>query len=1162
MKTSTNYSITNYFSQLNDFKQSLSLNNNKISGLYGTALSLFLSSYFLTKNQSIVLILPSQREVEVVYENLSTFLKSYSNNIGFYLHNNSPPYIFSKLPKQVIHHRLHAKYLLSSKEKSIVITSIRAVNEKILTKDIFLKSFITIQVGNEISLNTFRKKLEDLNYLVKDKVSNIGEYAIRGDIIDVFSPHLSNPVRIFLFEKEIEEIKLFNVKTQKSYGMIKETNIITIDDTFYGNETLEKLVKIIEKDHKNKANFQQIQAHLSTYNQAFCFKELLPLLEQPLSSIIDYSNDQALKIITFNEVSLKKSLEHLVKDYTLSYEQKSNQDLIVTLPSEVFFSYEEMIESSRNNNCEMLAISPFKADISEEMLHFSIKSIEHFKNDLHKALEHFKSILAKKHNVVIFAAHQLRAEKLQELFAELQPILIKNIEAIEGKFFSQEMGSFFINVNSISNGIYFGEWYLICDHEIFGKKRKRINAFESSKTEVIEHFIDLKEEDFVVHVNHGIGIYKGIERIKLGRKEKDYLKVEYAKESNLFVPIEQMNFLQKYIGKSGGKVKIDQLGGKSWDKVKNRVKSNVEELAEKLISLYSSRKKYESVPFSEDDYYQHEFEAAFLFEETKDQLKVCEEVKKDMEKSTPMDRLLCADVGFGKTEVAMRAAFKAVMNHRQVAFIVPTTILSIQHYQNFLKRFKDFPTEIEVLNRFKSFKEQKRILANLENGKTEILIGTHKLFSKKVVFKRLGLLVIDEEQKFGVKQKELLKEKYPYVHTLSLSATPIPRTLHMSLISVRSISTMNTPPVKRQAVNTFVTEFDEEIIKRAVEKEIARKGQVYFVHNRVETISNMYQYLAKILPKVSIKVAHGKMEEKQLEDVIDGFIEGEYEILLSTAIIDSGLDIPRANTIFVNNADHFGLSQLYQIKGRVGRSDRSSYAYFFYSKNKLISEEAFKRLNSISEYTELGSGFKIAMKDLEIRGAGNVLGPEQSGNVMAVGFDLYCKLLNEAVENLSIDIKKEHFNGTLIDLKYHAFIPDNYVKETKEKVAIYKRISAINRIEQILETRVDLEDRYGKLPKIIEKFFILCHLRIRASQLHILSIIEKPQRIEIIFAQTSSINYEDLIELAKEKYLFLSKDQHNLISIQVNNNENEPLNETPFEEKIEYLNKVVNDLIK
>jgi len=656
---------------------------------------------------------------------------------------------------------------------------------------------------------------------------------------------------------------------------------------------------------------------------------------------------------------------------------------------------------------------------------------------------------------------------------------------------------------------------IIQEGEIFGRRRHIPRSVKHAKSAVIDTFVELNPGDYVVHVNYGIGRFEGIERVRAMGNERDYIKIMYADEETVFIPIEQVNLVQRYIGSEGEAPRLDRLGSKSWENRKNKVKKSVEDIAARLIDLYSKRKATSGFPFPKDGEWQTAFEAAFPYEETEDQLTVSAEIKLDMEKPSPMDRLVCGDVGYGKTEVAMRAAFKAVMGGKQVAFLAPTTLLAEQHYDSCISRFEKFPVRIAQMSRFVSKADQKKTLERLARGEVDILVGTHRIIQKDILFKDLGLMIIDEEQRFGVKDKERLKELRTNVDSLALSATPIPRTLHMSLLKIRDMSLLATPPQNRHPIETFIDEMNADRVAGAIRREMERGGQVFYLHNRVESLEETRIMLEKLVPEALVDIAHGQMSAGELDDIFRRFKMGGFNVLIATTIIENGIDIPNVNTIIIDRADMYGVSQLYQLRGRVGRSDRKAFAYLFYPKERAISEIAMKRLQVISDFTELGSGFKIAMKDMEIRGAGNLLGREQSGEIYSVGFDLYLRLLEEAVQRLQhegFEIESE----ALLELEYTGFIPESYIEVAQTKMEVYKKIASVSTSEELDRVYTELEDRFGPIPEEVLSLLALADIRIICRRLSISSLKERAGRVFVEFSRVSKVSVERLLRLIKE----------------------------------------------
>jgi transcription-repair coupling factor (superfamily II helicase) len=660
--------------------------------------------------------------------------------------------------------------------------------------------------------------------------------------------------------------------------------------------------------------------------------------------------------------------------------------------------------------------------------------------------------------------------------------------------------------------------------EIFGRRRvpKSVKTVESRP---IDSFIELSQGDYVVHVNYGIGRYNGIRRMKAGGNERDYIHLEYAGQEFIYLPIEQVNLIQRSIGHEGNAPRLDLIGGKSWENRKNRVRKSVEDIAARLIGLYSKRKKTRGFAFPRDTEWQIEFEAAFPFEETPDQISCIEAVKADMEKPIPMDRMICGDVGYGKTEIAIRAAFKAVTGGKQVAILAPTTILAEQHFETITGRMKNYPVNAAMLSRFIGHKEQKTILQGLREGKIDLAVGTHRLLQKDVAFHDLGLIIVDEEQRFGVKDKERLKELKTSVDCLTLSATPIPRTLHMSLLKIRDMSLLKTPPARRLPIETHITEFNPQTIASAIRRETSRGGQVYYLHNRVESLDDTRLFLQNCVPEALIGVAHGQMSAEELEDIMHRFIHGGVQVLVSTTIVENGIDIPNVNTIIIDRADMYGISQLYQLRGRVGRSDRPAYAYLFYPSDRALSEIAMKRLQIISDNTALGSGFKIALKDLEVRGAGNLLGREQSGDILSVGFDMYLRLLDEAVGELE-HRELEEAPEVYLELEYSGFIPDTYIGEAEEKMEVYKKIASVGSEEELAVLDGELSDRFGPLPPEVQSLLALAEIRVTCKKLWISSVRERKGKLELEFSKVARIPINRLLALIRDSRGQIRLDPH------------------------------------
>ena len=710
------------------------------------------------------------------------------------------------------------------------------------------------------------------------------------------------------------------------------------------------------------------------------------------------------------------------------------------------------------------------------------------------------------YKTLILAGTRTRGERLVNTLRD------RDIESVyKDVVDSIELGQVVVTFGNLVKGFEYPDLKIcvISDKEVFGEAKKSLPKKGSKRKGVgkITSFAELKPGDYVVHANHGVGVFKGIKQIEIAGNTRDYLDIVYDKGDKLYVPVDQLDLVQKYIGSEGKNPKINKLGGNEWQKAKAKVRKSINEIAEDLVKLYAARAALKGYKYSKDTEWQRQFEDEFPYEETPDQLTSLEEIKHDMESDKPMDRLLCGDVGYGKTEVAIRAAFKAVMDGKQVAFLVPTTILAEQHYKNLVKRFSDFPVKIDMVSRFRTTKQQKATLQALKEGNVDILIGTHRLVSKDIVFKDLGLLIVDEEQRFGVAQKEKIKSIKKNVDVLTLSATPIPRTLHMSLTGVRDISVIETPPEERFPIQTYVLEQNDQLIRDAILREVAREGQVYFVYNRVESIQGMANYISELVPECKVGVIHGQMTEKELEAEMIKFMQKEYDVLVCTTIIETGIDIQNVNTIIVNNADKMGLSQLYQLRGRVGRSNKIAYAYFMYTKDKVLTEVAEKRLKALKDFTELGSGFKIAMRDLEIRGAGNMMGSSQHGHMAAIGYDLYCRMLEDTVKLIKGDIYKEPIETT-VDIKVDAYIPSSYIEDEIQKIEVYKKIAAIENLNDYKEIKEELEDRYSSIPEAVYNLMDIAYIKSLAKELLIEEIKEFKSEVRFKFPKEyKKVNY-------------------------------------------------------
>lgn len=1021
--------------------------------------------------------------------------------------------------------RLECIDSLIKNEKFIMLTSLDAMTNKLTKKDLYLDMRLKIDYSSAINIDDLKNSLIKLSY---DKVKLVefkGQFSIRGSIIDIWPISYDNPVRIELFDTEIDSIRLFDKDTQRSIGKLDEVEIYPISELIYQKEDFDLVIKNIDKDikklEKKDDSFKNKQKLIDKYMQIIAYinnnlyianKDLITAYRKKnFDSIMDYLPKDSLLVTDDISRILDKTKESDEK-FSLDLSNQMDNGEVFNTFKNLRISYKDILNefesfSILNVSSILKRIKKFSPKILVEL---KTLEIENFNKNISRFIENLKKESEKKSKQIILSGGN---ESKTRIIRAFKDNLLDNYIIDEEK--ELEKGDISVSVANSSEGYYVDDLdlFVYSHKEIFGKERfsKKQRSTKKLTNKDIINYSDLEIGDYVVHENNGIGIYQGIKKIEVNSIVKDYLVIEYKGSDKLFVPIDQMNLVNKYIGNKSEKPKISSLGGNQWSNAKIRARKAVDEIAEDLIELYAKRANAKGHAFSKDTPWQSEFEDSFVYEETLSQIRSIEEIKKDMEEEKPMDRLLCGDVGYGKTEVALRAAFKAINDGYQVAFLVPTTILARQHYDTIKSRFENFPVESAMLSRFTSKKDEKKALQGLKAGNVDIVVGTHRILSKDVEFNKLGLLIIDEEQRFGVKHKEKLKNLKENIDVLTLSATPIPRTLQMSLTGIRDMSTLDQPPEERQPVNTYVMEYDDLIIKEAIEKELNRGGQVYFVYNRVFDIENIYNKIKSIVPYASIEIAHGQKTSKDLERIMDDFVNGDIDILLSTTIIETGMDIQNVNTIIVYDSDMMGLSQLYQLKGRIGRSHRSSYAYFTYKKGKVLTEIGEKRLKSIKDFSDFGSGYKIAMRDLELRGAGNILGESQSGHVESVGYDLYVKFLQQAVDKASgkESVEKE-FSDIYIDIKIDAYIPSYYIEDSSQKIEIYNRIAKIKDMQDYDILVEDLIDRYGDIPVMVDNIMYVSLIKSLADELGFYEIRERKGMIYLFYEQRDKYSFEEL----------------------------------------------------
>ena len=974
------------------------------------------------------------------------------------------------------------QYRVLTEKPNIVIAPVKALLEKFPQENFYKKNSTTLNVGDEINTKDLAQKFVDLGYKHSTMVSDIGEFSIRGDIVDFYSLD-KHPVRIELWGDEIVDIRYFNNETQKSIEKLKSAEILPMYKF-----TLEKVVddlwqKLAPKDEGDeKGYFEGIEVYQNYFNN-------------DLVNILDYFNDYILVLDETSELYSK--YEYLDKNFEEQLQENLKLNLNEPLIGRNHVTFEEFI--NKIAGFVKIGLNNFIDSEMDEIVEFNTQTIQSFEANL----DHIAEFIRKYKNGENFTpspAFQAPSPHNREgwriIIATDYPERVKEILA-ERDIFDVEY-----NESISSHGAILEDFktIILTDRELFNKRNKEITSQKRSyykeKPEYIENINDIKEGEYVVHSIHGVGIYKGLSQQEIDGQLKDYLTIEYANKDRLHIPAEQINLLVRYRGSGAIKPKLSIMGGKDWENTKTRVKKEVEQVAYDLLRLYAKRKMQKGIQFLPDTNWQVEMEEAFEYTETPDQMKAINDVKADMESEQPMDRLICGDVGFGKTEVAMRGIFKAVTSGKQVAVVVPTTILAFQHYQTISERFKPFGVTVELLSRFRTAKEQKETIKHLATGECDVVVGTHRLLQEGIIFKDLGLVVIDEEHRFGVRHKEKLKSLRENIDIITMSATPIPRTLYMSLSGIKDMSIINTPPKNRLPIKTFVGEWNENMVKNAITHELDREGQVFYLYNRVETIDEFKFQLQKLVPNARIAIGHGQMNEKELEKIIIDFANHEYDVLLATTIIENGIDIPNANTMIIHNADKFGLAQLYQLRGRVGRSQRQAYCYCFYTKSKEITRDAVQRLKAIKEFTTLGSGYQIAMRDVEIRGVGNILGTKQHGHMVNVGFDTYCQLLEETVQELQGQAV-EKATPTIVDINVTAFIPDEWVGSAEQKMIEYKRLADVKSDVELDYITEEWKDRFAKPPESVENLIKLIRLRLSATDVRISLIRETDDNIRI-----------------------------------------------------------------
>ncbi|MBO6195029.1 MAG: transcription-repair coupling factor [Bacilli bacterium] len=1026
------------------------IDNISITGLTNQLISFCVDKIYKKEDKDIIIITNSLYEANRYYSALSKINNNcYLFPMDDFLTSES---IASSPELKSI--RISTLNEIVNTNKNIIITNLMGYLRYLPTKELWNKSIIDIKKNEDINKEQLYKKLVSIGYEPDSLVNKTGEVASRGYIIDLYPINTDYPIRIEFWGDTIDSIRYFDIESQKS---IKEIDEIKI--TPYSEFINEKNIDDIEEKQK-----------------------YLPFVVEKVSSIIDYLNDP---IVIYKDFTQLKSSYLNLKNEILEYD-KEQKDNIKTDYMNDFYDLER-----QNNNIYLLTIDNILDIKLNKKYVFSSKVIDKFNSNFKFLNEYLEKCLYSNKKVIIALSDKSKLKNIQKYLTV--PNILTNLLNIDQKQVN-------IIEYDIDEGFEIDDYVVLCENELYKSRNKDINYKNKFKYGTkINDINSLNVGDYVVHSNHGIGMYTGIKTLSKNGNMKDYIEVQYKDNDKLYIPVEKIELLSKYSSNEALVPKINKLGGTEWEKTKLRIKNKVRDIADKLLKIQAERKLQKGFAFKKDDEDEKEFDSEFKYQPTVDQFIAIDKIKKSMESINPMDMLLCGDVGYGKTEVAFRAMFKAVNSGKQVAYLCPTTILSSQQYKSAIERFSNFGVSIALLNRFTTAKEEREIKEKLNAGKIDIIFGTHKLLNNSVKFKDLGLLIVDEEQRFGVTHKEKIKEYKSSIDVLTLSATPIPRTLQMSLVGIRELALIETPPVDRYPVQTYVVEESTQIIREAIYKEMSRKGQVFILFNSVEHIEEKKLEIQRIVPEAKIRIAHGQMNKDEIEDTMMSFINNEFDILLCTTIIETGIDIPNVNTLIIYDADRFGLSQLYQIRGRVGRSNKIAYAYLMYSKNKQLNEAAVKRLNAIKEFTQLGSGFQIAMRDLSIRGAGDILGSEQAGFIDSVGYELYVKILNDEVNRLKgIKVKEEikEEERPLIEVENH--IKDEYVKDESLKIELHQKINGIDSYDKLKEIKEEIEDRFGKIDEELDIYMYSKLFENRARSLDITNIKQTNLYIEII----------------------------------------------------------------
>ncbi|WP_409282149.1 transcription-repair coupling factor [Pediococcus pentosaceus] len=1080
-----------------------------VTGLLEPAKQLFLSTIIETKSAPILYVTDSLARAEHVYNlfkeeqsEIDTYWFPAEEIIAAEVATSSPNYRTA---------RIQFLSALATSKTGIFITSTSGLRRLVPEPKDVIEARITLEVGAEYEFQTLISDLNALGYQRVEQVEKKGEFAVRGSVVDIFPLNQDDPIRMDFFDIEIDSLRTFDQATQRSIENIEKIEVLPATDLIINETKLNQAIKTMNNELSqaqkklSEENFEALQQNINEVIERWKHHQLIQedtmyakQLYAAKTSLLDYLTKGTLVLDDYPRIlDAETDIENNEASWIVD-QLKNN----VSLDNESFGV--DIRTLIKKKSVPQLFLSMFQKGMGrlkfDQLTEITTRAVQDFFGQMPVLKGEVERWLARKQTVLVFSNSKERQGKITEVLHDFEIAAQKvNADRIQ-------MAAVNIIGQSFPQGFDMPSTKLVVltEKELFAKvPKKRPRQQHVENAERLKSYTELKTGDYVVHVNHGIGKFMGMTTMEVDGVHQDYMTIQYKGSGQLFIPVTQLNLVQKYVAAEGKSPKLNKLGGSDWAKTKKNVASKIEDIADDLIELYAKREAEKGFAFKPDDSYQRQFDNDFPYTETPDQLRSIEEIKKDMERERPMDRLLVGDVGYGKTEVALRAAFKAVESGKQVAILVPTTILAQQHFDTMNERFEGYPIATGILSRFQTGAQVKETLEGLKDGSVDVIVGTHRLLSKDIEFKDLGLLVIDEEQRFGVKHKERIKELKSQVDVLTLTATPIPRTLNMSMIGVRDLSVIETPPTNRYPIQTYVMEENAGAIREGIMREMRRNGQVFYLHNRVQDIEKVVAEIEALVPEARVGYIHGQMTEKQLEDILFEFIAGEYDVLVTTTIIETGIDIPNANTLFVENADHMGLSQLYQLRGRIGRSSRVAYAYFLYQKNRVLTELGEKRLEAIKDFTELGSGFKIAMRDLSIRGAGNLLGKQQHGFIDSVGYDLYSQMLADAVKKKQ-GKKVKRRSDSEISLGIEGFLPSSYIEDEQQKIEFYKRLRQANSHEEVVDIQDDMLDRFGDYPAEVDNLLQITDLKIIADQVQVERITRKDGILTVTMTRAAS----------------------------------------------------------